>query len=80
MNFGKLSSCFYKHDVWKIALKFALTFEQPAPEEHHGKTSAHAQELKMANILNVITQNKNMAIYSLDISETNKKIQKTTRL
>jgi hypothetical protein len=41
------------------------------PEQHRRKTSAHAQELKMANILNCITQNKNMAIYSLDISETN---------
>ncbi len=35
------------------------------------KTSAH--ELKIARILDCIIQNKNMAIYSLEINETNKK-------
>jgi hypothetical protein len=52
--------------------------------QHSGKTSVHAsvQELKMANILIllIITQSKNMAIYSLDKSETNKEILKTGRL
>ncbi len=35
---------------------------------------------KIANILNFIIQNQNEAIYSFEISETNKKIQKTARL
>ena len=35
---------------------------------HGGKTTAHVQQLKMANIFNLITQNKHMAIYSLDIT------------
>jgi hypothetical protein len=47
---------------------------------HRDKMSAHAHELNMANILNIITRNKTMAIYSLDMSDTNKKIQKTGRL
>jgi hypothetical protein len=39
-----------------------------------------ARNKKMANILNFIIENQNMAIYSFEITETNEKIQKTAGL